>query len=268
MKAASDDSQAANAAHSRRSVALHSEWADMYADLYAHAGVDHYRDYFAYGRHLLDLSLDRYLPANGEGRRLLDVGCGTGHQLAALRARGYEVAGVDASEAMLRHARENNPQAEIVRAEVDRLPFDDVTFDYVISIEVLRHLRDPVPAIREFARVLKPGGTALATAAPILNLNLYWLVNLLSARVRIGNLRRLRQFFTTSGRLRRQFGDAGFGTVDVHGLTFGPMTWVERLAGRRTPAILRRWEPIDRAVADRMLLRELANMYLVRAVRK
>lgn len=256
-----------NAEHSRTAVQLHTEWSDLYSDLYTKAADNPYRDLFSYGRYRLDRMMEGFLPSEGGGRRVLDVGCGTGHQMAALAQRGYEVAGVDLSEGMLHHARINNPGAEVHLAGVDQLPFETGSFDYVICIEVLRHLRDSTPAVEEISRVLKPGGMALATAAPILNLDLYWLVNLITSKVRIGDLRQLRQFFTTSPRLRKQFGAAGFTEVEVHGVTIGPLAWVQRLARPRTPAILRKWEPIDQAIADRPLLRDLSNMYLVRAIR-
>lgn len=264
---ASIESHDANAAHTKDAVERHDEWSDLYSDLYAKAAVDPYRDLFSYGRYRLDRTMDRFLPPDGGGRRVLDVGCGTGHQMAALALRGYEVAGVDAAQGMLDHARANNPGAEVHLAGVDRLPFEADSFDYVICIEVLRHMRDSTPAVEEISRVLRPGGTALATAAPILNLDLYWLVNHITARVRIGNLRQLRQFFTTSPRLRKQFAAAGFREVDVHGVLLGPLAWIQRLARSHTPTLLRRWEPIDRALADRPLLRDLSSMYLVRAIR-
>jgi ubiquinone/menaquinone biosynthesis C-methylase UbiE len=261
-------SRSADEQHSQRAIGLHTAWADRYAELYQQGSADPYRDVFTYGRHLVDLALDEYLPADGAGLRVLDVGCGTGHQLAALRSRGYEGAGVDASEAMLAYARENNPGAEIRNASVDALPFETESFDVVVCIEVLRHLRDPRPAIGEMARVLKPGGIALATAAPVLNLNLYALVNQLTSRYRIGNLRQLKQFFTTSRRVRRQFSAAGFDQVTVHGVGIGPWSWIERVAPTKTPGLLRRWERTDRAVADAPVVRELANAYVIRAVRR
>ena len=253
--------------HSARAIELHTQWADAYADRYARAGAAPYESCFAYGRHLLNGMLSRYLPADGSGLRLLDVGCGTGHQMAMLRQRGYEVAGVDASEKMLEHARTNNPGAEIHCADVGDLPFETASFDYVICIEVLRHLSNSTPTVAEIARVLKPGGVALATAAPLFNLNAYWLVNRITTRVRIGNFRRLHQFFTTSPRLRRQFRAAGSSVVEIHGLSLGPINWVERLARPILPHVLRKWERFDRALADLPVVREFSNMFVVRAVR-
>jgi ubiquinone/menaquinone biosynthesis C-methylase UbiE len=249
----------------KRAVDVHSEQAGQFAVRYEQA--DPYSSCFAYSRKRLDLLLDRYLPATDAGLRLLDVGCGTGHQLAHWSVAGYEVAGVDGSDAMLAHAQENNPEAELRQADAQQLPFDDASFDRVTSIEVLRYLPDPRASIEEMARVLRPGGVCLATAAPLLALNGYAAVNRVALALPVGGLTRLKQFFTTGGRLRRQFRDAGFSEVTVHGVYTGPLIWIEHLAPKRLPGALRRWEPLDERLADRPVLRELSNMFLVRAVR-
>jgi ubiquinone/menaquinone biosynthesis C-methylase UbiE len=249
----------------KRAVEVHSEQAGMFAARYVQ--TDPYSSSFNYSRKRLDQLLDRYLPATDAGLRLLDVGCGTGHQLARWRAAGYDVAGVDGSEAMLAEARENNPGVELEVADVQQLPFPDGGFDRVTSIEVLRYLPDPTRSIQEMARVLRPGGLCLATAAPLLSLNGYALVNRVALALPIGNLTRLKQFFTTSRRLRRQFLGAGFSEVTIHGVYLGPLSWIERLAPRHLSSALRRWEPLDEKLADRPVLRDLGNMLLVSAVR-
>jgi ubiquinone/menaquinone biosynthesis C-methylase UbiE len=255
------------ATQKRQAIDLHSAQADLFAARYDEADAAAYRDCFAYSRHRLQRLLDEYLPVNGGGARLLDVGCGTGHFLAELRRRGYDGAGVDGSAEMLAHARQVNPGAELRQADVEALPFPDASFDFLLCVEVLRYLPDPARCIAEFGRVLRPGGVCLATAAPAFNLNGYWLVNRLAPLVPFARLVRLRQFFSTSGGLRRHFAAAGFPAPVVHGVYFGPINWVERLAPRLLPRFLRGWERLDCALADRDGLREFANMFLVYAVR-
>jgi SAM-dependent methyltransferase len=194
------------------------------------------------------------------------VGCGTGHHIARYRAAGYEVSGVDGSEEMLLRARALNPGTRLEVADVESLPFPDASFDAALSIEVLRYLPTLPPALREVARVLRPGGVFVATAAPLLNLNGYWVVNRLAAALPVPGLTRLRQFFVTSGGLRAALADAGFERVEVHGVYIGPVNWVQRLAPRLLPRVLRSWERWDPRVADGPL-RELSNMFVVRAVR-
>jgi arsenite methyltransferase len=100
----------------------------------------------------------------------LDVGCGTGSVTASLaRAAGPDglALGVDISEPMLARAvrAEAGPQIGFLRADAQRLPLRDETVDAVISVAVLQLIPDPVAALAEMARVLRPGGR-LAVMVP------------------------------------------------------------------------------------------------------
>jgi ubiquinone/menaquinone biosynthesis C-methylase UbiE len=89
----------------------------------------------------------------------LDVGCGTGRLMEALKPHGT-VTGVDASEGMLRVLREAG-RGEAVAASGDRLPFADNRFDVVFSVAVLHHIANPDMVrrtIQEMVRVARPGG--------------------------------------------------------------------------------------------------------------
>src|SRR5436190_11497476 len=119
---------------------------------------------------------------------------------------------------MLNQARVFNPDADIRQADVEALPFADGSFDLVLCVEVLRYVPSSARSIQEMARVLKPGGHCLATATPVLNLNAYWLVNRLANLIKVGSLVRLKQFFTTSRRLSREFREAGFEKPSVTGV--------------------------------------------------
>jgi ubiquinone/menaquinone biosynthesis C-methylase UbiE len=169
---------------------------------------------------------------------------------------------------MLEQARVNNPGSEIQQADVESLPFEDGSFDFVLCVEVLRYLPDPEPCIREMARVLKPGGVCLATAAPTLNLNGYFLVNRIANLRKVGNLVQLKQFFTTSARLRSDFERAGFSQTKINGVYTGPVNWVERLAPRVLPSVLRKWESLDKHLSDQPFLREFSNMFLAHAIKR
>jgi ubiquinone/menaquinone biosynthesis C-methylase UbiE len=249
----------------QRAIETHSQQAGEFADSYRAFEQDAYQTCFLYSRRRLEAALASHLPERGDGLRILDVGCGTGHHMASLRARGYEVAGVDGSAEMLAHARANNPGAEIYESDVERLPFADKSFDYVICIEVLRYLPDFRRCVKEMVRVLRPGGVCLATAAPLFNSNGYFLVNRLASLASIGDLVPLKQFFATSGRLRRGFLEAGFASVEIQGVYTGPVNWVERLAPSKLSSFLRSWERLDARLADRAVLREFANMFLIDA---
>jgi SAM-dependent methyltransferase len=98
----------------------------------------------------------RLLGALGAGT-VLDVGCADGALRAALPAPGPWLVGLDASETLLR----DHPPP-VLRADARRLPVRDRAVDAVTALNVLYHLPDPMPALREARRVLRAGGHLLA----------------------------------------------------------------------------------------------------------
>jgi ubiquinone/menaquinone biosynthesis C-methylase UbiE len=106
------------------------------------------------------------------GLRILDAGCGRGETVLACAKAGAEVAGIDYSDAAVALTKEMlaevQPDAEIVVGSVTELPWPDDTFDRVQFSDVIEHLDPPqtVPALREFHRVLRPGGYLLVHTAP------------------------------------------------------------------------------------------------------
>lgn len=105
------------------------------------------------------------MPHLGTGMTLLDCGCGPGAitvGLAKLVAPG-QVIGIDIDDAQIAQARalaqsQNTSNVGFEAGDVYNLRFADNTFDAVFSHGVLHHLADPVTALREMYRVLKPGG--------------------------------------------------------------------------------------------------------------
>jgi ubiquinone/menaquinone biosynthesis C-methylase UbiE len=107
------------------------------------------------------------LPAEAAGN-LLDAGCGTGIEATNLMrlAPALKIHAVDVSSVMLGDAvrRSDTGDAVFYQAALERLPFADSVFDYISSHEVIEHVEDPAVVLREFSRVLKPGGVcAIAT---------------------------------------------------------------------------------------------------------
>jgi ubiquinone/menaquinone biosynthesis C-methylase UbiE len=94
------------------------------------------------------------------GRRILDVGCGSGPLFAALRDRGAIVTGIDTSTGMLEQARRRlGDGAALQVADLQgRLPFADGAFDHVVASLVLHYLEDWGPALADLRRVLTTGG--------------------------------------------------------------------------------------------------------------
>jgi SAM-dependent methyltransferase len=97
------------------------------------------------------------------GRRVLDVGCGTGELLRRVTAAfpGTKVVGCDFSAGMLRRAAAKGGTAQWVRGDACRLPFRSAAFDVVLSTEAFHWFPDQDHALREFRRVLVPGGRLL-----------------------------------------------------------------------------------------------------------
>jgi SAM-dependent methyltransferase len=109
--------------------------------------------------------LDLVPPA---GRLTLDVGCGEGRVTRDLKELGHRVVGLDASETMVAAARDADPSGDYLVADAAALPFPDGQADLVVAFMSLMDVDDMVAAVRELARVLKPGGIlALAVVHPI-----------------------------------------------------------------------------------------------------
>jgi ubiquinone/menaquinone biosynthesis C-methylase UbiE len=113
-----------------------------------------------------DLSAMLSAAALRGGERVLDAGCGTGHTALAFAPHVHEVVALDLTEAMLAQGRKLAKQRDIAnvtfkRGDVEHMPFEDASFDLVTSRYSAHHYPHPLAAVREFARVLKPGGVAL-----------------------------------------------------------------------------------------------------------
>jgi SAM-dependent methyltransferase len=118
--------------------------------------ADWYDEEFLSELHKKTLKSAVQLLGSGRGR-LLDIGCGTGAQTVTLRDSGWDVVGVDVSADMLRRAHDRG--LETVQADVADLPFEDATFDAVVSLWTHSDVDDFRAAIGEGSRVLRTGGT-------------------------------------------------------------------------------------------------------------
>lgn len=108
-----------------------------------------------YHRLIDDLEMDVMLPLC-TGKRVLEVGCGTGLILSRIAEHASEAVGMDLSKGMLKSAHERGLNVAV--ASANQLPFPDDTFDLVCSFKVLAHVPDIRGALAEIVRVTKPGG--------------------------------------------------------------------------------------------------------------
>jgi SAM-dependent methyltransferase len=116
------------------------------------------REFVYAGRERVEL-FRRYV--GGPGRRVLDLGCRYG-ALTKEYAGGNDVVGVDVDREALAEAAKLG--IETRWADVDeRLPFEDASFDVIVAGELLEHVRDPERLAREADRLLRPGGTFVAS---------------------------------------------------------------------------------------------------------
>jgi SAM-dependent methyltransferase len=144
--------------------------SDGLRDVYERRAEVHYAEPVTAPDPAVDRKFERVSAAVREHlpcRSFLDAGCGDGRYFSVLadRAPTERIAGCDIAERILETARATAAQAgvtpELVRANVESLPFEDGTFDLVLCTQVLEHVVDAQGVLRELARVLEPGGTLL-----------------------------------------------------------------------------------------------------------
>lgn len=135
----------------------YDEVADAYADAFTATE----------GEQPLDLAMIRHfadaLTTRSPAPRVLDAGCGAGRMLPLLAGFGCRAEGVDLSPEMIRRARADHPGFATRVGSITDLPFPDAGFDGVFSWYSTIHGDDAALALalREFRRVLRPGGLAL-----------------------------------------------------------------------------------------------------------
>jgi ubiquinone/menaquinone biosynthesis C-methylase UbiE len=125
--------------------------------------AESYDDYYASTHGALVDALEKAavhaLLAGVPRGRLLELGCGTGHWTAYLAAQGFDVVGMDLSEAMLDVARRRHlGGVTLLRAAAERLPLADAIVPAVAAVAVLEFVEDPTAVVCEIVRVLRPGG--------------------------------------------------------------------------------------------------------------
>ncbi len=120
---------------------------------------------------------DRYLKpllALPAGARILDAGCGTGHDALVLAEAGYSVKGIDLSPAMCAIARKNLakfPAVEVVEGDSESAQLGDARFDAVLSALEIFHHDDPETTLKKYADLLRAGGIlVVVTNHPVRNM--------------------------------------------------------------------------------------------------
>jgi SAM-dependent methyltransferase len=178
-----------------------------------------------------------FAPVIGQDR-VLDYGCGMGYTYQRFLARAVKrYVGADVSDVAIEDARRKGLGALRISAGSGQIEAGDGEFDAAVCIEVLEHLFDPLQAARELRRVLKPGGTLVATV-PNFGYHAWRLMSLLRAQVPSEpadpktnryNGPHIRYF--SKNLFARLLQDAGFEDVRVDSFDDGTVWDVFRAAG-------------------------------------
>jgi ubiquinone/menaquinone biosynthesis C-methylase UbiE len=144
------------------------------------------------------------------GKRVLDVGCGTGANLLVFaRHFGCVPAGVDSSEGMLAESRRKLPDADLRRGVAEQLPFDDASFD-ATWMSLVVHLLDRPRAFAEARRVLVDGGRLIVVTPDADSFPRAWMAPLFPSYVAVEQAR-----FPSRRVLAEELTAAGFASITV-----------------------------------------------------
>ncbi|MDX2116488.1 MAG: class I SAM-dependent methyltransferase [Planctomycetota bacterium] len=148
----------------RREFGVDSEnYEKFYEDYFEERDVSAYIDdrRMALRREVINDTLRKNLPRGG---RLLDVGCGLGDVMHGIPAEdGYQMFGFDFAASNVKVAsRRLAGKAEIKQGSIYEIPFESASMDAAMCLEVLEHIEHDDKAVKEIARVLKPGGFLIA----------------------------------------------------------------------------------------------------------
>jgi SAM-dependent methyltransferase len=220
--------------------------AGIFEQVRRSAEADGKAAYFRLHRHRFAAMLRAMDGPRGD---VLEVGVTPGHFTELLVGSGFRVSGVDLDPEK-RQALWGRLGVEVRRANLERepLPFPDGAFDWVVFSEVIEHLLySPLPVLREFRRVLRPGGRLLITTP-----------NELYAKSRLRTILRAALWMSLSTRaeFRHQMlleGEARY-TTHARTYTMGELSWLVRQAGLRV--VTRRYEaPWERVGVEAARLR-------------
>jgi len=110
--------------------------------------------------------------------KILELGCGQSKGLRYLVSHNYikqeNSYGIDQSDLAIEFLKKKLPKANLEQGDIFSLKFNDDTFDYVLMMEVIEHLEDPLKVLKEVERVLKPNGELIISFPNYINFP--WLI--------------------------------------------------------------------------------------------
>lgn len=220
-----------------------------------------------------------------DGDAVLEVGCGNGVFLSGLAERVYpsgRVVGIDHADAFVIEAQKNaaaSPHAKVIsveQADAYRLPFADASFDVAHCERVLMHLEDPTAAIREMARVVRPGGLVVVAEPDWAGMRFdhpdqeafqaVYIQALVIRQKDVGLT--LYRRFAEAGLVERHYSPVttvftDFATVEMYGLKLEPVVETLVAEGRLPAARLRAVVPALREASTAGTYYTIANFHVV-----
>ncbi len=181
------------------------------------------------------------------GGKVIDIGCGTGEMLEVLRAHQLQAFGLDFSFKMLEAIANSSLEYSfpLINGEIEALPFHEESFDGVICAGVIEYLNEDQKALKEIARILKPGGFAIITLSnrlsparilePVVHSLLGQKIKRWIKKVLFKKQTMLYPPFRTHipGRFDKKAQDAGLKLVEHNFFHFSPVPWpLNRLVPR------------------------------------
>ncbi len=171
----------------------------------------------------------------GGGKKVLDMGCGTGYGTKILSNGGKnEIYGIDVSQKAIDYAKKTYPGPEYACCSAEKLPFKDNYFDAVASFEMIEHVQNPEKVLAEIYRVLKKDGGLFISTPNIRHLGII-LSHFLIGRPypeHLNNIYHLKEFYYDefAGLLK----NAGFKVVSQYGQELRVWPWKVQLILEKT----------------------------------
>lgn len=247
----------------RTAIDIHQKGAHEFARLYG--ACDPFMSAFRYGRRQMEIHFDEVVCHLSPGAQVLDIGFGTGEQMADLMSKGFCVQGIEPSSEMRRLASDRIPESVMVDATVLEMPFADNSFDFVYALEVFRYLErdDNLRGLTEIKRVLRSGGVFFGTFVNRFSLDLFWPVVLARRLASNLGLHRLRCHteFETPASLAAMLEEGGFEAIEVRGACFAPVRLLYKLSVGQRAA---RWiDAVDRRLTDANVVTKYLSGHLI-----